>query len=207
MPLTNRVTPWGEIVALAGRGTMMGNRGVLHDAQRSIVRDSQVRRWIACRLEFRERQRVVMTPGRYTELFFLDEATALAAGHRPCAECRRADFDAFRAAWQAARQLDAPPSAAAMDAVLHTDRRAGPHRKRTFRADIRDLPDGAFVELDGEAFLVMGDRLLAWSAEGYRQPRVRPPSGGVTVLTPAASVAVLRAGYRVQLHPTASAQT
>src|ERR687885_1053495 len=102
VPLRNRVTPYGEIVAVAGRGTLMGNRGRLHDAQRQIVRDWQVRRWIACRLQFRGRHREVMTPGRYTELFFLDEATALADGHRPCAECQRGRYRLFREIWAAA---------------------------------------------------------------------------------------------------------
>src|SRR5712691_7877825 len=102
MPLRNRVTPFGDIVAVAGRGTVMGNRGILHDAQRTIVLDSQVKRGIACRLEFRGRHRTVMTPGRWTELFFLDEAMALAADHRPCAECRHADYRAFQEAWRRA---------------------------------------------------------------------------------------------------------
>src|SRR6266702_1668596 len=100
MPLRNRVTPFGEIVAVAGRGTLMGNRGVLHNSKGEIVRDSQVRRWIACQLEFRGRHRELLQPGRWTELFFLDEAAALAVGHRPCAECRHADFVAFQAAWR-----------------------------------------------------------------------------------------------------------
>src|SRR5713226_1145668 len=120
MPLRNRVTPFGEILALAGRGTLMGNRGILHDAQRTIVRDSQVRRWIACRLEFRGRHRRIMTPGRWTELFFLDEAAAFAAGHRPCAECRRADFVRFQDAWRHVYP-DALPLADVIDARLHTE--------------------------------------------------------------------------------------
>ena len=114
MPLQNRVTPFGEMVAVAARGTLTGNRGVLHDAEQRIVRDWQVRRWIACRLEFRGRWRPVMPPGRWTALFFLDEATALAAGHRPCAECRHADYQRFRTAWSiahpwpASRATEAP---------------------------------------------------------------------------------------------------
>src|ERR1700694_3932569 len=117
MPLPNRVTPFGEIVAAPGRGLLTGNRGILHDPDRTIVRDSQVRRWIACRVEFRGRHRDIMTPGSWTELFFLDEATALAAGHRPCAECRHADYRRFQSAWQPA---DAT-SADAMDAILHAE--------------------------------------------------------------------------------------
>src|SRR6266550_389314 len=131
MPLRNRVTPFGEIVAVSGRGTVMGNRGVLHNAQREIVRDSAVKRWIACRLEFKGRHRELLQPNRWTELFFLDEAAAFAAGHRPCAECRRADFVRFCAAWQGVHggglwRVDG------IDARLHEQRRLGPWRKRTY---------------------------------------------------------------------------
>jgi len=121
VPLRNRVTPFGEIVAVTARGTLMGNRGILHDAERRIVRDSQVKRWITCRLEFRGRHREVMRPGSYTELFFLDEATALAAGHRPCAECRHADYRTFQAIWRSA--VDGDASADSIDALLHLERR------------------------------------------------------------------------------------
>lgn len=203
MALRNRVTPFGEIVAVAGRGLLMGNRGVLHDADRTIVRDSQVRRWIACRLEFRGRHRHVMSPGTWTELFFLDEATALAAGHRPCAECRHADYRRFQAAWQHGRS--SPASADAMDAVLHPERRVRAWVKRTHQAPFESLPDGTFVALEGLAWLVQGDRILAWSADGYTQRSVRPPAGSVTVLTPPSIVAVLRAGYAAEVHPTATA--
>src|SRR5579859_4866831 len=136
MPLQNRVTPFGEIVAVPGRGSLMGNRGILHDARRNIVRDSQVRRWIACRLEFRGRHRQVMTPGSYTELFFLDEAAALADGHRPCAECRHADYVAFQNAWRQVHPNAVSASADAMDRLLHAERRLGPWHKRTHTAEI-----------------------------------------------------------------------
>src|SRR5690348_11691300 len=118
MPLRNRVTPFGELVAIPERGTLMGNRGILHTPDRLVVRDWQVRRWIACRLEFHGRHRVVMTRGSYTELFFLDEATALADGHRPCAECRHADYRAFQAAWRTVYP-ERSVAADAMDSVLH----------------------------------------------------------------------------------------
>jgi hypothetical protein len=203
MPLTNRVTPSGEIVAVAARGTLMGNRGVLHDAERRIVRDWQVRRWIACRLHFRGRHRAVMTPGSYTELFFLDEASALADGHRPCAECRHADYLQFQAAWRSAR-AGVPASAAAMDAVLHVERRLGPWRKRTFQEEIDRLPDGTFVALEGMAWLLHAGKLHAWSWDGYAARRALPAAGMVVVLTPPSVVAVLRAGYRPELHPSAS---
>jgi hypothetical protein len=202
MTLRNRVTPFGEILALPGRGSLMGNRGILHDAQRNIVRDSHVRRWIACRLEFRGRHRRIMTPGSYTELFFLDEAAAFAAGHRPCAECRHADFVRLQDAWR--HVLPAlTPSADALDARLHAERRVGPWIKRTYSADVRALPNGSYIKLDERAWLVLDATLLAWSADTYHDRRRRPPRGEVEVLTPPSIVAVLRAGYRAALHPSA----
>jgi hypothetical protein len=186
-PLRNRVAPDGRIVAVPERGTLMGNRGVLHRDDGVIVRDWQVRRWIACRLEFKGRHRALLQPRRWTELFFLDEATAIAAGHRPCAECRRADYVRWQRAWEAAG-LGAS-SADAMDAVLHPDRLA-----RTLRAPGGELPDGTIVEHDGAPFLVHGGALRAWGFGGYGTP-IEPPAGDLRVITPAASVAVLRAGY------------
>ena len=200
MPWRNRVTPFGDIVAVAARGTLMGNRGVLHNAQRSIVRDSQVKRWIACRLEFRGRHRLVMTPGRWTELFFLDEATALAAGHRPCAECRNADYRAFQSAWRRARP-DADAAADAMDLVLHQERRVRPWVKRTHIANTDTLPDGALVGLNDRAWLVRGDSLLEWTPHGYATRRVRPRNALVSLLTPPSIAAVLHAGYSAGIHP------
>jgi hypothetical protein len=202
MPLRNRVTPLGEIVAVAGRGTLMGNRGILHDSDRRLVRDSQVRRWIACRLQFRGRHRQVMQPHTWTELFFLDEATALAAGHRPCAECRHADFVEFQAAWRRIYP-GRPSSADAIDEVLHGERRIGPWIKRTHTAPFESLPDASYVALDEHAWLVLGVELLGWSADGYIQRRHRPESGDAVVLTPPSIVGVLRAGYRAALHPSA----
>jgi hypothetical protein len=203
MPLRNRVTPFGEIVAVPGRGLLMGNRGILHDAQRAIIRDSQVRRWIACRVEFRGRHRMLMRPGSYTELFFLDEAAALAAGHRPCAECRRPDYQAFQAAWRLVHP-GAPARADAMDARLHVERRVRPWVKRTCLGQLADLPDGTYVALDARAWLVWRDRLFAWAADQYVDDRPRPPCGSVTVLTPPSLVGVLQAGYRPLVHPSAS---
>lgn len=200
MPLQNRVTPFGDLVAVAGRGTMMGNRGVLHDDARRIVRAAQVRRWIACAIAFRGRKRTVMQPRRYTELFFLDEATAFAAGHRPCAECRHADYRRFRAVWEGLH--GSPASADCMDRVLDADRRDG-KRQRTHRAAIETLPDGAFVAIDGRAWLVRGSELLAWTDRGYGERRARPSDGEAIVLTPASIVAVLRAGYGPELHESA----
>jgi hypothetical protein len=203
MPLRNRVTPFGEIVPVGGRGLLMGNRGILHDDQRTIIRDSQVHRWIACRLEFRGRHRTVMRPGSYTELFFLDEAAALAAGHRPCAECRWRDYQAFQAAWRLVHPGE-PALADVMDARLHAERRVRAWVKRTAPGELADLPDGTYVALDGRAWLVWSDRLFAWAADRYVDDRPRPTAGTVTVLTPPSLVGVLQAGYRPMVHPSVS---
>jgi hypothetical protein len=199
VPLQNRLTPYGEIVAVPGRGLMMGNRGILHDDERRIVKPFQVKRWIACVLEFRGRRRRVMTPHRYTELFFLDEAAAFSAGHRPCAECRRADYNRFLALWE--DWSAAPAGADLMDARLHADR-IERKSKKTYRDELADLPDGAYVALDGDAWLVWDSDLFAWSDSGYirRRPRKR---GEADVLTPRSAVAILAAGYRPTIHPSA----
>ena len=200
MPLQNRVTPFGDVVALAGRGTMMGNRGVLHDESRRVVKQFQVKRWIACVLEFRGRQREVMAPHRYTELFFLDEAAALSAGHRPCAECRRADYNHFREVW--ARAVGGAIDADSMDLRLHADRLDG-KRKRSYRVEAATLPDGAYAALDDKPYLVLGDKLLEWSDSGYVSAIPRPARREIDVLTPRAMVQILAAGYRAQIHPSA----
>jgi hypothetical protein len=211
MPRQNRVTPFGDILATPDRGTFLGNRGVLHDDEGRIRRGWQGKRWLVCALEFRGRKRPVMTPGRYTELFFLDEATALAAGHRPCAECRRGRFNAFRRAWRSAHPgaVGPPlPTADAIDRRLHAER-VGPGRsKRVYEESLGDLPNGVLVRPPegGEgAYLVWGDGLLAWPAGGYTRRVGRPRKAEVLVLTPEATVAVIRAGYAPEIHPSAVA--
>ncbi len=199
MPLQNRVTPYGDIVALRGRGLVMGNRGVLHDAHRRIVRATQVKRWIACRIEFGGRRRTIMKPGSYTELFFLDEATAFAAGHRPCAECRNADYKRFRLLWE--RCFGAPAGADKIDATLNAERLDG-RTKRIWRADIATLPDGTYVAIGGVPRIVWDDRLIAWSDSKYADRQARHPHGEVDVLTPPSIVAVFKAGYRPGVHPS-----
>src|SRR5215510_4546100 len=202
MPLQNRVTPFGELIATEARGLLMGNRGRLHDADRRIVRYAQGRRWIACLTSFRGRWRQVMSPGSYTELFFLDEAVALAAGHRPCAECRHDDYARFRVAW--ARAGLGETSADAMDRRLHADRLAGPRTRRAFREPMEALPDGVYVEVDGAPWLLWNGAMALWSAAGYRERHDRV-SGLVTVITPRCLVAAIDAGYRPDVHPTAAA--
>ncbi len=196
MPLRNRVTPLGEIVAVPERGTLTGNRGVLHDDEGQHRRDWQTRRWIACRLEYKGMRRRLRQPRRWTELFFLDEATALAAGHRPCAFCRRADYRRWQGAWAAAG-LGAT-GADAMDERLHADR-LGERRRRPAAS----LPEGAMVLHDGAVGLVTVAGLRAWSFGGYG-PAEPAPAGPLEVVTPAATVAVLAAGYVPALHHSAA---
>lgn len=204
MPRPNRVAPTGEFLAVSARGMLMGNRGVLHDAEGSLgAARWRHRAWVACLTAFKGRRRAVMTPGRYTELFFLDEATALAAGHRPCADCRRADHHRFRDCWARAHGT-APSSAAALDAVLHAARaQPGGRTLRRWRGALDEMPDGAFVALDGAALLVRGARLLPWRPDGYGPGLARPRGATVEVLTPAPTVATIAAGYAPAIHPSA----
>src|SRR4051794_26474594 len=195
MPLPNRVTPLGDLIADPARGLVYGNRGCLHDAEGRIRRRFQVRRWISCRLEFKGRRRLEkQQPGRYTELFFLDEATALAAGHRPCAECRRPDYNRFL-------ELIGETRAAAADERLHAER-----LRPYATAPLAALPDGSFVLRSGEPWLVLGDGLLRWSPAGYTERTARPGDEEATVVTPPSLLAILRAGVEGAvplLHPTA----
>jgi len=203
MSLQNRVSPFGELLAVPARGTLFGNRGGrFHtDAKTLTARRWASRRWICCVLDFKGRQRDVW--GRYyTELFFVDEPTALAAGHRPCFECRRGEAEAFAERWREARGLSARPLADAMDEVLHDERVRG-RAKHVHRRAIDALPDGAFIVLDGEPFAVRGDALLYWTSQGYDTRRTRPRGLTVDVLTPPAILAVLSAGYRPRWHPSA----
>jgi hypothetical protein len=192
VPLKNRVTPLGELIATPARGLVYGNRGCLHDATGAIRRHHATKRWIACRLRFRGRRRTpLMAPGRYTELFFLDEATALAAGHRPCAECRRGDYDQLTAVWAVLHPDQG--GADAVDAQLHAERLIpGTTERRHHRESLDDLPDGAFVLLDDGPHLVLGGALLAWSPRGYTGRRARPAGSPATVITPPSLVALLR---------------
>jgi hypothetical protein len=206
MPLPNRVDPFGNLFADPARGLFFGNRGGrFHRDDRTLgMRRWVSRSWICCRLAFKGRHRNVWGAG-YTELFFLDEPTALAAGHRPCFECRRADARAFAAAYAAGSGRAAILRAGEIDRVLHAERLMG-RTKRQHRLAIDDLPDGAFLTLadePGQAFAVRGSSLLRWTPTGYARRRPRP--GGITagVLTPPGILAALASGYRPRWHPSA----
>jgi|SRR5271169_4517493 len=202
MPRQNRVTPDGTLIAVPDRGLFWGNRGALHDPAGRLVRYSRGRAWAICVLEFKGRRRQLWAPGRLTELFFLDEATGLAAGHRPCGECRYRDYQAFKRAWAVAFG-DGAPGVAEIDARLHENRLVRPGVRRSYSAQPSSLPGGVMVSAGGAPFLVHGGELLAWTPGGYR-PAGRPAAGTtVTVITPRATVAVLAAGYRPVIHPSA----
>jgi len=192
MPHQNRVTPFSRIEATPHRGLFIGNRGCLHNAKRELVTQRwRTQAWIICDLHFRGWKREVMQPGRWTELFFLDEAVALAAGHRPCAYCRRADFNRYMkaAGYRLAKELDP---------ILHAQRTG---LKPTMR--LEDLPDGAFVEIDNEAWLVWNGHLRLWSHAGYLRRVKIDGEQEVTVLTPELSIRALRSGFTPVIHPSA----
>jgi hypothetical protein len=194
MPHRNRVDPFGEIVAIPQRGRWMGNRGILH-VDTTIVRPWQHRHWIICETEYKDWRAPQWLPGRYTPLFFLDEAVALAAGHRPCALCRYQRWRAFLDAWRSATG-DATAARDAVDRRLQRDRRDDNRAQRTHTRSWRDLPAGTFVVVDDTAMRVNADELRPWTPDGYRAPLRRPSRGDVEVLTPAVTVDVLAAGYR-----------
>ena len=194
----NRVTPFGEIASIPQRGTFMGNRGSLHEGH-DIVRPWQVRRWITCVLRYKDWVAPKWEPRRWTALFFWDEAVALAAGHRPCALCRRRDFDRWSDAWRSA--FGERSRVDAMDRRLHADRVDG-KRQRRHDEPWPDLPTGAFVVVEDAPALVLSDRLVPWSPRGYGGAIARPGNGSARVLTPRATIEVLRAGYPAQIHPS-----
>jgi hypothetical protein len=200
VPLQNRVTPLSELVATPERGLVYGNRGCLHDAAGRIRRRYAGRRWIACRLRFRGWHRSpLLQPGKFTELFFLDEATAFAAGHRPCALCRREDYVRFGELWDGERGADA------IDARLHEERLAG-RAQRHHDAALDTLPDGAFVLRDGAPWLVLRAELRRWTPAGYTERAPRPAGARALLITPPSLVAILRAGWQGAvplLHPSA----
>jgi hypothetical protein len=203
MPLQNRVTPTGDIIATPHRGLFTGNRGIIHDpATKTLLRKRwSSPAWLTCVLDFRGRRRRVMGGRSWTELFFLDEATAFAAGHRPCFYCRREDAIRFRAAWEAGNGVT-QACARDIDAVLHQERLAhGKKRPHPLPMSLQELPDGAMVQQGNESYLIVQGRALTWSPAGYSKPEAEPR--GAMLLTPPSTLRALAAGYRPALHPSA----
>ena len=195
--LQNRVDPLGRLIRTPARGAWMGNRGLLHNEQREIVRPFRLKAWLICVLEFKGRKRTVMTPNRYTELFFLDEATAFAAGHRPCFECRREAAQHFRQCWVRGNPDHAfteNTSIDAIDAVIHKERMGAPYTAR-----IGELADGVFVLYSGEPYLVARGSLYSWSPFGYGEVVTLPADTALPVLTPRSTVNAFRQGYIPQI--------
>jgi hypothetical protein len=204
MPLQNRVTPTGDIIATPHRGMFTGNRGIIHDpATKTLTRRWASQAWLTCVCEFKGRRREVMGGRSWTELFFLDEATALAAGHRPCFFCRRDDANRFRAAWEEGNGLRRV-LARDIDAVLHRERLSGGKKRlHALAMPPEELPDGAMLQEGPESSLVVQVRALAWSPAGYR----KAPNAikNALLLTPPSTLRALSAGYRPMLHPSAVA--
>jgi hypothetical protein len=203
-PLQNRVTPSGEIISTPQRGLFTGNRGIIHDpATRTLLnRRWSSKAWLTCVCEFRGRRRDVMATRSWTELFFLDEATAFAAGHRPCFYCRREDANRFRAAWEEGNGL-AHARAPDIDEVLHTERLDGKAKRlHALPMPVRALPDGAMVQAGADSYLIVRGRALLWSFDGYRE--AKNPIRDAALLTPPSIVNVFGAGYRPVLHPSAT---
>lgn len=205
MPLQSRVDPWGRLNAVSERGAWLGNRGCLVDEERNIVRPWRLRAWITCELEWKGKRRPVFAPKTWTELFFLDEATAFAAGHRPCAFCRRRRYIEFKSAWIAANRglVGANPRVAEIDRILHAERLAPDGTKRTHAMAYCDLPVGTMIAVGGHAHAVTDRGLARWSYGGYAPASPLPLDDAVEVLTPPSIVRLFRAGFRPQLHASA----
>jgi len=205
MPLQNRVTPQGNIIATPARGTMYGNRGgCFHDDGQQLKRRHWASKvWICCVLEFKNRRRSLMQPGLYTELFFLDEATAFAAGHRPCAECRRAAFTRYATLWNEIRNRDGRAYIREMDPVLHDQRHASAPDMTAIAVTPSDQPDGTFVVINDEPHLVWRNFFWRWTFEGYRDPRRLACVSSAPLLTPTATRDILAAGYKPTIHASA----
>ncbi|HTI93738.1 MAG TPA: hypothetical protein VL727_24260 [Puia sp.] len=196
--LQNRVDPWGNIIKTSARGSWMGNRGLLHDEHQNIRRPFRLQAWLICLLEFKGRKRPVMAPRQYTELFFMDEATAFSAGHRPCFECRRKDFDRFKTLWIKANPeygFDEKTYIRKIDEVLHRERIDHNGSKITYISILKDLPDGAFVVYKDQPAVVAGSSIYPWTPSGYGKGIQLPKEERLTVLTPKSVVKVFRSGY------------
>lgn len=207
MPLQNRVNPFGEIITSTSRGTWMGNRGVLHK-NKKIVTPFKLLNWITCVLQYHGIRRNVMTDGRYTELFFLDEATSFSAGHRPCAECRRIDYTRFKKLWLEANQdhYELPDQTMkSIDKINHTERMDASGKKKFYTARLSSLPDGSFVQPEAgpDVYLTIKGKLLRWTEFGYDAVITLPPETTVKVLTPKSYVRTFEKGYVPHIHDSA----
>lgn len=202
MPLKNRIDPWGKFNAVKARGKWLGNRGILHNDEKEIIAPWRHKSWVTCRLEFKNRKREIFSPNHYSELFFLDEATALAAGHRPCAECRRERYNEFKSAWLAANREPSFVSVPIkkIDNQLHSERAIPGGDKVTFNSKFSEVPIGAFIELNELAVLVWNGKLYQWSPSGY-SPYSKSPDldAKVTVLTPKSFFVMLQNGFIPQV--------
>ncbi|WP_184543172.1 hypothetical protein [Mucilaginibacter sp. FT3.2] len=203
--LQNRVDPCGNIIKTPARGAWLGNRGQLHNNGKTILRPFKHQAWIICLLQFKGRQRAIMSPGLWTELFFLDEATAFSAGHRPCFECRREDATRFKQAWLAGNpqySFNIKTSIGEIDKILQQERIDAQGQKVTFEATVNDLPNGVFIQLNDKPYLLNHHRLYQWSPSGYSAGELLPDGDILTVLTPRSIVNAFGAGYQPQISVT-----
>ena len=207
MPYRNRVDPFGQLNAVNERGAWMGNRGILHDERGQVVAQWRLKRWIICVLNFKNRHRQVFTPHRYTELFFLDEATAYSAGHRPFAECQRKRYNEFCLAWSAANPELSDGKVLRADDIdrqLHTERAVRGGGKQSYQADLATLPSGTFIKRGGLAYLVWNGKLFPWTFGGYGPPSAIQHTEIVRVMTPLSIVSAFKDGFIPQVHESAS---
>jgi hypothetical protein len=202
--LQNRVDPQGNIIVTSARGAWMGNRGQLHGAGKYILRPFKLKAWLICLLEFKGRARQVMSPNLYTELFFLDEATAFAAGHRPCCECRRKDYNLFKSFWFKGNPeygFNEKTPIHKIDEILHEERIDRNGNKVTFTAPVKNLPDGTFIQIENQPYLVAEKKMFHWTSFGYEAGITLPVSENVCVLTPKSIVNTFQSGYLPQIAP------
>ena len=204
MTLQNRVDPFGTLHANPARGTLMGNRGILHDDNKTILKTHEKPHWVSCTLVWKDKTQTLMKPGHYTQLFFLDEATSFAAGHRPCAHCRRKRYREFTDAWRRAHgePEDGRSLRDTIDKALHATRIDRKKQKVTFEAPVESLPDGTMFLAGDDVMLVWQGRHLLWGFDGY-QDRASHVSGDVTVLTPQPVVEVFKNGFTPSVHASA----
>lgn len=200
--LQNRVDPFGDIIKTKARGLWMGNRGILHNEHKKLLRPFKLKAWITCKLQFNGRKREVMAPNRYTELFFMDEATSFAAGHRPCFECRREDYKRFKTLWLKGNpeyNFDEKTSIQKIDDILHVERMKADKSKVTFNEHPENLPDGTLILYNDQPYLVSGGLIYLWSPFGYEGRIGLPDVATLPVLTPRSIVNTFRAGYSPQI--------